>query len=323
MINPFPRIMFFLTRKDRYSPNFVFEENSLFYNVFRLYELVFWRKSGIRAEVSMTRTKEGYVYYAFHTWEAALVNIEGWVRNWFKNFKLAPFRVYIPQIATPQSAVFTSPYLFAIAFDTSGNNYQNATTTASVSLSTSGSNRFAAIFTLTGGGNRFSSLTVGGVAATAVVDAFNPFGTNFLYGRYFVAPPTASTAYTLTTTNNADDQEIGVLTYSGCAQSGQVDSSNTGTGSPNLMLSTTVVASNCWLVSCARNSAGAASASTGTTLRQAGTSLATGDSNGTVPTGAQPLAWTAGGGTTGGIIFSIAPFVATPVNSNFLYFMPN
>jgi len=321
MKNLLPTLMVCLTKQDRYLPEIKWAEGSWVFKLFRLYELVFWRKVGIRPEITAIRARDGKTYYAFHTWEALLVNGEGRLKEWFKGLELLPIKIYIPQLATPQGVVFPSPYLFAIAYETSGNAYTNASTTASLDLASSGTDRLAVIFTLSGGGNRFSSVTVEGQATTTVVTNYNPFGAQSLYGLYYIAPPTSSsTTYLFTLIDSADDEEIGVLTYSGCHQTSPIDSSATNVNAaanPALVaLTTTVVASNCWLVSCARNNTGGASASTGTTLRQAGTSLATGDSNGTVGTGSQSMSWTrAANGTTGGIVFSIAPAVAAgPAN---------
>ena len=307
-----------LTQNDRYFPEVKWSKNWTF-NCFRVFEQIFGREYGIRAEVSAQVDSEGNSYVAYHTVESALVDFEEWVRS---KFKVRPFKLYIPQLATPQGVVFTSPYLFAIAYVTSGNTYVPSANTSTVTLTASGSDRFAVMFMLSTPNTAYTSMTVDGNASTQKVTAYNPFGAQYLWANVYVAPPSSSVNYVYTRPVDAgNDMELGVLLYSGVNQSTTIDSSNTGVGAnanPGVVtLSTTVVASNCWLVSCARNNAGAASASTGTTLRQAGTSLATGDSNGTVGTGAQTMTWTrAQLSQTGGIIFSLAPSVGTSGPAN-------
>lgn len=107
--------------------------------------------------------------------------------------------------------------------------------------------------------------------------------------------------------------------YTGAAQTGQADSSNTGTSSSSgaITVATTVVASNCWYVMCQKDSAGSKTytgsgvlASTRADADEGG--IAIGDSNATVSTGSQSGTFTQNSGTTnhGAIAFSIAPFVA-------------
>lgn len=202
----------------------------------------------------------------------------------------------------------------AIAFDKQGSTYNSGTgTTTTVNMITSGSNRIAFVSCVTGTGTdplATNALTVGGSAGT-FVNKWNLSGAQWEYLFMFVNPPTAATDYVITAPNNTD-VDMQVVTYNGAKQTGQPDSSNTGTTTGNLTLSTTVVASNCWLVSMARNtSAGVPTAGTGTTDRVVTqTYQATGDSNGTVGTGSQSMGWNAATGTTAGIIASIAPAAA-------------
>lgn len=106
------------------------------------------------------------------------------------------------------------------------------------------------------------------------------------------------------------------MSYTGAKQSGQPDSSfkdlyNT-TGHTSWSLSTTVVASNCWLVAGMVDDSNAPTAGSGTTMRQNSASGYGGfDSNGTVSTGSQTLNFAFSSSTKQtGIIVSIAPSVA-------------
>ena len=194
----------------------------------------------------------------------------------------------------------------AIAYNTSSYVYGASASSASFDLGCSGSDRLAVLFAVTGGGDRLSSITVEGVSATFIAKYNIGAGNQHLYAYYYIAPPTsATTTYQINAINAADDVELHALIYTGAKQSGQPDSSNTGSGSPNVVASTTVVSSNCWLASISRNTAtGDVTPSTGTTQRQDGALGETGDSNGTVGTGAQTMQWNSTSGTSYAIIIS-------------------
>lgn len=199
----------------------------------------------------------------------------------------------------------------AIAYDTGGttNAYGPATITHNIAATSADS--IAMIVVFKDSGDTVTGVTVGGNAAT-YVGKQNLTGDQWGYIYYYLNPPTSSTAYTATASASGSYWDISVDIYSGAKQSGQMDSSATGTATGNLTFSTTVVASNCWLFSYARNAViGVPAAGTGTTSRTATTLYRTGDSNGVVGTGAQTMQYTAATGTTAGIIVSIAPAGAT------------
>lgn len=211
----------------------------------------------------------------------------------------------------------------AIAFDSASDAY-SASTTTSLNHTASGTDRVAIIFVFGFENANEPSVTVGG-SSTGVVEIGRIALTGAyqkIIAYYYLNPPTISTTYA--TYQSGGYQDLQVLTYTGCSTS-VPDSlaSKTGDTSP-LDLTTTVVASDCWLVSAGRNySTGVIVGSTGTTVRTTGTAMESGDSNGTVGTGSQTMNWTNGGsGNTGGIIFSLAPASAAPTtNSNFFAFM--
>jgi hypothetical protein len=211
-----------------------------------------------------------------------------------------------------------------IAYDTGGYAYSGASTTATVNLAATGTDRIAFIFAFVDSTTQ-PTVTVGG-SSTGVtfIGSINLTGNQTIHVYYYLAPPTSSTAYVCTQANAYID--LKVVTYTGASQTGVPDSyaSKTGDTTP-LDLTTTVVASDCWLVSGGRNySTGVIVPSTGTTERAHGTTNAIliGDSNGAVGTGAQTMNWTNGGsGNTGGIIVSFKPAGGASVNSNFLAFM--
>lgn len=211
----------------------------------------------------------------------------------------------------------------AIAFDTAGAQYAASSTTATVNLTASGTDRVAVLFAITGndaGGTRLSSVTVNGSAATFVRKNQLGATASHMYMYYFVAPPTSSVAYTVTCSDASDDTEIHALLYNGAHQTTPVDSNVFVSAAGNLTATTTTVADNSWLVSCSRNtSIGPTSAGTGTTARNTPSpALAvSGDSNGAkTPAGSYSMGWNAGAGTTYASLMSLAPAAAaTSVNA--------
>lgn len=113
------------------------------------------------------------------------------------------------------------------------------------------------------------------------------------------------------------------LYYTGAKQTGQVDSSNTGTSSATtvLTIATTVVEANCWYVMFHKDGAGGQTYTASGVLASIRANADAGgiiiaDSNATVGTGSQSGTLTGTGSTGhGGIAFSIAP--TTAVNSGF------
>lgn len=119
------------------------------------------------------------------------------------------------------------------------------------------------------------------------------------------------------------------VSHTGAAQSGQPDSSNSDTTVRSVTSyshSTTVVAANCWLIG-STFSGNLPTAGAGTTIRTTEPSpfddpIRLSDSNGTVGTGSQSLAWTqTPANQFAGFIVSLKPFVAPVINGNFLMLM--
>ena len=204
----------------------------------------------------------------------------------------------------------------SISFDTSDAIRQAGVgATATFDLAAAEANEIAVIFVWS---NAIpSAVTVEGVGATAVGSISFAGGAQFIHCYYFLNPPTSvTTSYAATSTN----PELHVLLYKGAKQTDQPDSFNSlDDTNPNpFTISTTVVASDCWLVSMARDyAAGAVSAGTGTTLREAGVGASSGDSGAVVGTGAQSMGWVpnSAGNDTAGFIVSISPAAVAVVSS--------
>ena len=208
----------------------------------------------------------------------------------------------------------------AIAFDTSGSGNAGGGS-ASFSLAAGAADNVAIILLSydTGSGATDCSVTVDGNATTEIGSEFS--GTGALANKrimmfYYVDPPTTSVTYQATTTGTGNGIQFTAHIYSGVDTTDPVDSTGTGSGTSttSATFSTTVVAENCWLASFIQTSAGGFAASTGTTLREniAGAGAeGSGDSNGTVGTGSQSMAWTFNSGDYVGRILSIQPESAT------------
>lgn len=213
----------------------------------------------------------------------------------------------------------------AIAFDKAGNG--QGSTSASVSLAAAAADEVAIMFVIynkVSGSTTLGNVTVNGstTGVTQMGSEFQATGDDVWYMRayYFNNPSTSSVAYAAAASGTEPAVKIITLMYSG-ASTTQPDSQGDDTAATNTVtMSTTVVASNCWLVSAAvqRGESGAPSAGTGTTSRtNNGTDWAGGDSNTTVGTGAQTMQWngTASATHVGGIIISLAPVAASgPAN---------
>lgn len=340
-----PYILATLTQHNRQKVEIVWCKENWVSNIFRLWELVFWRREGIRAEA----TTSGYIdenghiieVHQYHTLEAFLGGIEGFIRVAFKRLRFPKIvKVYIPQFAPVgiYKLPSSSPYLFAIAFDAAdGNNNAFASvTTVNITHVSTGSNL---LMVLNGGtlastnGNSVThtSFTYNSVSSTnAQTQAGNQSKVSLWY---LVAPTTGShtATFTIATTLTGSGNEITaiVTTYTGCAQTGQPDSSNKNSvvSSVNpFPVTTTVVASNCWLSGGALDENtfnGSTTPGTGTHYQSAiQFNQQVADSNGTVGTGSQSLNWgeSTGGSHVIGAVMSIAP-AAAAVNSNFLMFL--
>lgn len=166
--------------------------------------------------------------------------------------------------------------------------------------------------------NAVTGVTYAGNAMTQVSTEQN-VDTNLNCRLYVLEnAPTGSNNVIISSTGTIFMGTVGkAVSYSGASLTGQPDSSNanTVTSTTSLTISTTVVASNCWLVMWDVNANAALIAGTGTTQRGGETSgRKFFDSNGTVGTGSQSLqcTWT-GSFNAGGIIASIKPPATTQI----------
>lgn len=163
---------------------------------------------------------------------------------------------------------------------------------------------------LTNGADDTTGVTYNGVALTAG-PARAPTAGNEGAELWFLENPATGANNIVASRTGTTSRLSGIaVSYTGAAQTGQPDSSNTGAtaSGTSLSISTTVVAENCWLVMMTDTSAGGEAAGAGTVLREAGSDASDlWDSNGAVAAGSRALAITATSGNLVGAIMSIAP----------------
>lgn len=305
--------------------DFKWSSKSWVHNVFRLYEYIFGRRDGIKAEMTVDQLR-GIV--VCHSWESVFAFAETYVRELLHFRFWKPVHIWVPVLMTPQGIpVFASPYLFAIAWDTAVNaNIPSGAATVSITWN----------HTITGSNTYASVATLQAVEASDDITAFtwNTTGTLTKIGGQRMpsadrfsglwnikAPATGTNAFLVTFTGNF--MACTSSSYSGTNQTSQPDSSNAGTiaATTTINPTTTVVAANCWLVGMLSNN-NVNIVSTTNTSRTGNNvfNMNLIDSNGIVGTGSQALNGT-GANATGGwgfVVSSVAPFTASVVNPVFI-----
>lgn len=284
-----PVLTVIATGAPRYIPEFEWSSKSWVHNVFRVYETIFGRRYGIRPEVTAYE-HNGRSYQFAHTWEATFALIEWRIREAL-SWRPAPFRIYVPILATPQGIQLPQhPFLFAIAVDTTASGtYGSDPRTWSHTCTGSDLCLFMATFSFGSG----STFTYNSTALT-VLGGYQ-YASTVRYGKlaYLLSPSTGSNTASMTTSGSG----VGVtVSYTGVKQTGQPDAAintqTTGTGTGTSLTATvTVTASGSWLMMGTICEGAALTAGTGATLRITGSNPAVAffDSNGAPGTGSQSM----------------------------------
>lgn len=191
-----------------------------------------------------------------------------------------------------------------------------STSQTPTSVSVSGSNPIGIVYVVGDvTADNISAVTWGGVSMTKIA-AVQAAGDRY-DSAWWVANP--SSAATISFTGGSFWRSYSFY-YTGAKQTGQVDSSNTGTSAASaaITIAATVAAANCWYVMCQKDDSGGRTYTgsgvlSSTRVDADAGGIAIGDSNGIVGTGSQSGTFTAssGGMSHGGIAFSIAPFTDT------------
>lgn len=214
-----------ITQKPRYLPKIEWSSVSWTHNVFRVWELVFGRRVGVRAEMSTaTFYKDGkwHRLYSFHTVEAAIAHFEGIIRGSFES--LIPSRVYFPQLANMGTPV-PSPFgiLMAVAYDAASNNSATSKT-ITVNHTCTGSDRFIAL--MGGGRATISSASYNSVATTSIGAASSGVVRCGMHG--LLGPASGTNTLSVTFSSGTNAQTMGGVSFTGA---GGYSNANTGSGS--------------------------------------------------------------------------------------------
>ena len=238
--------------------------------------------------------------------------------EWVENFRAGLQRV-LPCLVMVLALLWASPAQAAIAFDaaTDGENNGFSTSTLSFSHTTSGSNRLLIVGVAgdgttddcSGGGN---GVTFNGDAMTLVDKAQHTGQSRWTYA-FLLVNPDAGAHTVLVTCGSTHFIGAVAVSYTGTAQTGQPDASNTNSGDNGggtLTTSVTTVEDNSWTVLLAHDDGGVLTAGTGSTLRvddAAFSIVGIFDSNGPhTPAGSESMD-ISGAGARATVIVSIAP----------------
>ncbi len=308
------KLLALATFHDRYFPEIKWSDKSWTHNVFRAYEMIFGRRIGIRAEMS-SKVADGRIIYACHSWESVFALTEQFVREFFKQGVTIPVKIWIPVLQTPQGIpVFASPYLFAIALNTSAKSTPGASP-FSYTYTCTGSNLMLFSLHAMVGATQPTSVTYNLVGLSSTVSHAAGGGTVASSIFNLSGPATGSNSFVIIYTGSLINAYAG--SYSGVDPT--IDSTNSSTGSgTSYTPTTTVVASNCWLISHAAGSSnfGSTTISAPGVMRQVDTGDdGYADSNSTVGTGSQGITFNNPSQNWTGTIASFAPSTAVgPTN---------
>lgn len=301
-----PTILAFITQKGRYRPQLNWSTGLWTCNVFRLYEMIFWRRYGIRVESAYAFDRKGLVSRTAYSWEARLAFLEVDIRAFFKKLSYVRLVVQEKQLALYPIGRITIGYSFAIAFDTAA----GGTDTATLAMTTTGSNLDIVCSIIGQTGASYTPVFKWNTSETFTIA--NSIQLTSDRWTFTALLGTATAATSTIDVTNSTFREVFATSYSGAQASSTVDSTATSNSTDtSYVQTTTVVASNCWLVGFVYGWT-TALAGAGTVLRGAALDSARmADSNGTVGTGSQSLNWTLTVSQQKvGEIISIGPFVA-------------
>lgn len=258
-----PLLLALVTRKHRYKPDIIWSENSWTHNIFRVYELFFWRKIGIRAESS---TEIGFdefgnkiVTVRLYTFEAICAHIETLIRNFFK-VRWFDIRIESLKLALPvNTAQVQIPIIsFAIALDAASVSTDQTASPITVSHTCTGSNGMLVV-----GSGTFNisntwvanSATYNSVAMTkaksntaAAAASYFIESSIWLKGGPATGSNTVSVAYTGTT--NSPHGALQCTSYTGAQSSSTADATggtDDGSTGGSQSFTVTTVADNCWI----------------------------------------------------------------------------
>lgn len=283
--------------------DFTFPKGMWVHTAFRMWEVVFGRRAGIRPEMASWVNYDGSEGRAFYTWEKLFMFMEHTIRAFFRMPRIVPFKIYLPVFASPQGMpMMGAPYLLAIAYVTQANHQggSGATLTITNMVVASGNILLACVQTNASTTNTPITGIVFNTSETMtqIITDFNTTSTKVTEDLWQILAPTATTASIVaTSSHNPEANFYGTgLAYSGAKTSGLItnSASNKGHGSP-CTVTVTGTTSTSWLVGGVIVSSSGTTDSTGYLTRSTG-GPSVGDSNGTVAGGSVSMNTTTGAG---------------------------
>lgn len=255
-----PYVLVKLTGHGRYLPKIEWSNNSWVHNIFRVYEVIFWRKTGIRAEAATWLLDDKTVKVELYTFEAVCAHFETLIRNFF-NIKWLDITVTQLQLALPvNSPQIRVPWIsFAIALDVANASGDNSSSPFTFSHTSTGSNRFMHVGTRNWGGDQpqVTAVSYNSVAATEAI-AITRTGQNFNESSIWFLGGPASGANTVSVTATLGQFGHGIagcVTYTGAQSTNTADATGTASTATSGAFTATVttVAANCWVAAAAFN----------------------------------------------------------------------
>lgn len=293
--------------------DFDWSPNSWTHNIFRVYELLFWRRKGIRAEMSSFFDSEGNTAQCAHSWESLLSLIEVSFRKAF-HFEF-PVRIWIPVLKTPQGIPFVlSPFLFAIAYDTTTTDAAHVST-FSYNVTVTGSNPSIIGYACTDNASASDQITAMSYNGTSLSflrkQTFTQGTEDTCYLYALAGCSTGTNSFAVTVAVAIGFMAVSASSYSGTDTSQtftNTASSGDSTANPT-STSITVAGTNSWLVgSVTNNQTNAGALNTGSYRPAVGARVMY-DSNATVSTGSNTV--TAGNASANHQVLFLAELLIT------------
>lgn len=208
-----------------------------------------------------------------------------------------------------------------IAIQGTGQIYSGSGTTATVSVTTAGTDTGMLFYVVTSAGVSVSSVTYAGFAATQV--ATNVGSPVFKTYVYKLINPTTGANNAVATISGSGECYLCVAQYSGVDQVVLSDANitNSRASGTSLVTTLTTITDNSWTFLGVLADMGALAASTGSTLRGSILNTAVGmfDSNAAItPVGATSMTVTTGSGRSDSIMLSIKPKATASTGSGSL-----
>ena len=285
-------------RKVQLGTDFEWSSNCLTHNLFRVFELIFWRRDGIRIESScevLLENGKTYVSYKFYTWESLIAHTESLLRKLLVFPKFSFEIIQYPRLVTSTGQEFSwGRYIdFAIAFDATAEGFTGggAGTTVTYSQTCTGSNLILiAHFGILDAG----TTTTGATYAAAAMTELNEATLTVSCAQYQkIAPATgANNVVGTRSSNSASGYRSSCASYTGCDQTQTAQDTGTNTAAATTSIGVTITATPAgWFVGAAQDdTTGVAASVTNGTIRGANSYITTADSNADV-SGSTTLTW--------------------------------